>query len=111
VAQPNLYATNFRLKDITPRLVLRNTGSQMISATPRFIPAPGDPNNFIDLPSVTLNPNEIVDVDIEPLKAVTLGRSEFDHVSVQILNSGAPGSLIGALNGIDANRLTYDVPL
>ena len=60
---------------------------------------------------MTLNPNEIVDVDIEPLKAATLGRSKFDHVSVQILNSGAPGSLIGALNGIDANRLTYDVPL
>jgi IPT/TIG domain len=110
VAQPNLYATNFRLKAVTPRLLLRNTGSETISATPRFIPAAGDPNNFIDLPSVTLNPNQIVDVDVEPLRAATLGKSEFDHVSIQVLNDGAPGSLIGALNGIDS-RLAYDVPL
>jgi hypothetical protein len=112
VAQPNLYATNFRLKDVKPRLLLRNTSLQTISATPRFIPAPGDPNNFIDLPSLTLDPNQTADVDIEPLKATTLGKSEFDHVSIQVLNNGVPGSLIGALNGTDiANKMTYDVPL
>lgn len=112
VAQPNLYATNFRLKGVNPHLLLRNTGSQTISATPRFIPAPGDPNNFIDLPSVTLNPNESADIDLQPLQAATLGKSEFDHVSIQVLNNGAPGSLIGALNGIDVTRrITYDVPL
>jgi hypothetical protein len=61
---------------------------------------------------VTLGPNEIADVDIEPLKGAAYGRPEFDHVSIQVLNTGAPGSLIGALNGKDtANRMTYDVPL
>jgi IPT/TIG domain len=110
VAQPNLYATNFRLDGVQPRLLLRNTGLQTISATPRFIPAPGDPNNFIDLPSMTLNPNQTADVDMETLKAATLGKSEFDHVSIQVLNNGAPGSLIGALNGTD-NKMTYDIPL
>lgn len=111
-AQPNLYATNFRLKDVQPRLVLRNTGSQIISVTPRFIPAPGDPNNFIDLPTLSLDPDEVSDVNIEPLRAATLGKTEFDHVSIQILNNGAPGSLIGALNGTNAaNNMTYDVPL
>jgi hypothetical protein len=50
VAQPNLYATNFQLKDVKPRMLLRNTGTETISTIPRFIPAPGDPNNFIDLP-------------------------------------------------------------
>jgi len=111
-AQPNLYATNFRLESVKPRMLLRNTGTQTISATPRFIPAPGDPNNFIDLPSVSLQPNEIADVDIEPLKAAVSGRPDFDHVSIQVLNTGSPGSLIGALNGKDmVSRMTYDVPL
>lgn len=112
VAQPNLYATNFRLKDVKPRMLLRNTGTEMISAIPRFIAAPGDPNNFIDLPSVTLRPNEIAEVEMEPLKSAVFGRSEFDHVSIQVLNNGLSGSLIGTLNGTDtAKGMTYDVPL
>jgi hypothetical protein len=74
VAQPNLYATNFRLKDVKPRMLLRNTGTQTISAILRFIPAPGDPNNFIDLPGVSLVPNQIADVDLQPLKGAAYGR-------------------------------------
>jgi hypothetical protein len=112
VAQPNLYATNFRLKHVKPRMLLRNTGSEIIAAIPRFIPVPGDPNSFIDLPSISLRPNEIADVDLEPLKGAVYGRSDFDYVSVQMLNNGSPGSLIGALNGQDETRgMTYDVPL
>jgi hypothetical protein len=112
VAQANLYATNFRLAGVQPRLLLRNIGSQTISAIPRFIPAPGDPNHFIELPSVTLDPNGIAEVDIQPLKGAIYGISEFDHVSIQVLNNGAAGSLIGALTGKDdATGMTYDVPL
>jgi hypothetical protein len=112
VAQTNLYATNFRLKNVGARMLLRNTGTQTIAAIPRFVSAAGDPNNFIDLPSVTLAPNEITNVDIDPLKAAVAGRPEFDHVSVQVLNSGPRGSLIGALNGMDEmTGMTYDVPL
>lgn len=112
VAQPNLYATNFRLADVTPRLVLRNTGTTSVVATPRFIPVFGDAKTFIDLPAVSLNPGEIVNVDLDALKNATVGKTEFDHVSIQVLNSGTPGSLIGVLNGIDSrNKMTYDVPL
>ena len=112
VAQPNLYATNFRLKHVKPRMLLRNTGTETIAATPRFIPVAGDPNSFIDLPSMSLRPNEIADVDLEPLKGAVSGRSDFDDVSVQMLNTGSPGSLIGALNGQDETKgMTYDVPL
>jgi hypothetical protein len=78
IAQPNLYATNFRLKNVKPRMLLRNTGKETISATPRFIAAPGDPNKFIDLPSMTLRPNEIAEVDIEPLRAAVFGKPDFD---------------------------------
>ena len=112
VAQPNLYATNFRLRNVKPRMLLRNTGTETISAIPRFIPVFGDPNGFIDLPSVTLRPNEIADVDIEPLKGAVYGRADFDDVSIQVLNTGTSGSLIGALNGHDSSTgMTYDVPL
>ena len=112
VVQPNLYATNFRLRDSTPSMVLRNTGTQSIAVIPRFIPAPGDPNNFIDLPSTTLEPDEIKNIDIASFKAAVSGRSEFDRVSIQVLNSGPNGSLIGALNGVDEiTGMTYDVPL
>ncbi|HMG76124.1 MAG TPA: hypothetical protein VK582_21660, partial [Pyrinomonadaceae bacterium] len=112
IAQPNLYATNFRLKNVKPRMLLRNTGTETISATPRFIPVFGDPNGFMDLPSVTLRPNEIADIDIEPLKGAVYGRPEFDDVSIQVLNTGTSGSLIGALNGHDSSTgMTYDVPL
>lgn len=112
VAQPNLYATNFRLKNVKPRMLLQNTGTETISAIPRFIPVFGDPNGFMDLPSVTLRPNEIADIDIEPLKGAVYGRADFDDVSIQVLNTGSSGSLIGALNGQDrSNGMTYDVPL
>ena len=112
VAQPNLYATNFRLKDVKPSLVLRNTGTETIMATPRFIAALGSPDNFIDLATVTLAPNEVKNVDLEPLNSAVSGKPEFNHVSVQVLNNGKPGSLIGALNGNDSiKKMTYDVPL
>jgi len=66
----------------------------------------------MDLPSVTLRPNEIADVDIEPLKGGVYGRADFDDVSIQVLNTGTSGSLIGALNGHDSSTgMTYDVPL
>ncbi|HEU4713002.1 MAG TPA: hypothetical protein VFS76_15640 [Pyrinomonadaceae bacterium] len=112
VAQPNLYATNFRLKNVTPSLVLRNTGTETITTTPRFVPVSGNADNFIDLATVTLEPSEVVAVDLQPLKAAVDSKPDFDRVSVQVLNSGKPGSLIGALTGNDGTKkLTYDVPL
>lgn len=61
---------------------------------------------------MTLAPNGIAEVDIQPLKAAVFGISEFDHVSIQVLNTGSTGSLIGALTGKDDQTgMTYDVPL
>ncbi len=112
VAQPNLYATNFRLKDVKPKLVLRNTGVETIRATPKFIAVQGGPNAFIDLPYMSLAPNEVAHVDLQPLKSAVNGNPDFDNVSVQVLNDGKPGSLIGALSGTDdTSGITYDVPL
>jgi hypothetical protein len=42
----------------------------------RFNPVAGDPNNFIDLPSMNLGPSQMVDVDLEPLKGAISGRSD-----------------------------------
>jgi hypothetical protein len=66
VAQQNLFATNFRLHNVKPRLLLRNTGTESIVATPRFRPVNGDANNYIDLAGVTLSPNEIANIDLAP---------------------------------------------
>jgi len=110
--QPNLYSTRFRLANVKPRMLLRNTGAKTISATPRFLPVGDDPTTFIDLPALTIKPNEVVDVDLQPLESAVQGISKYDAVSIQVLNSGEPGSLIGALNGTDTvTGMTYDVPL
>jgi len=112
VVQPNLYSTRFRLKGVKPRILLRNTSLETITLTPRAVPVPGDPANFIDLPSLTLAAGEIADVDLQPLKAVAEGKPEYDQVAIQIINSGKAGSLVGALNGSDEiTGMTYDVPL
>lgn len=37
--QPNLFATDFRLKHVVPHLLLKNTGETAVSARPRFRPA------------------------------------------------------------------------
>jgi hypothetical protein len=112
VAQQNLYATNFRLHHVSPKLVLRNTGTQSLIATPRFRPAQGDPKDFIDLEAISLGPDEIKSIDLQSISAGTQGRADFDNVSIEVMNSGTKGSLIGALNGVDEKTgLTYDVPL
>jgi hypothetical protein len=112
VVQQNLFATNFRLHQVRPLLVLRNTGAEDIVATPRFRSVTGDPNNFIDLAAVNLGPNAIANIDLNSQAAGTQGNADFDEVSIEVMNTGAKGSLIGALYGIDeTTAMTYDVPL
>jgi len=112
VLQQDLFATNFRLDQVKPLMLLRNTGSESIVATPRFRPVKGDGTTFIDLPGMTLGPNEIASVDFAPLIAATRGQPDFNNVSIDVLNTGAKGSLVGALNGSDeVTGITYDVPL
>jgi hypothetical protein len=110
--QPNLYATNLRLKNAEPRIVLKNASDIAVSARPRFFTAKGEFDDPVELPAMTLAPQQIVEVDLSALRTAAASRTDLDSVSVQIENSGAPGSLIGAAYSSD-NRtgLTYDVPL
>ncbi|HEX8565743.1 MAG TPA: hypothetical protein VF648_08730 [Pyrinomonadaceae bacterium] len=112
IAQPNLYATNFRLKDSTPHLVLKNTSDNPVTAQPRFLPASGEGSGVVELPAVTIAANAIKEVDLTGLVTAAKTRADLDSVSVQIINSGAAGSLVGAIN--TTNNLTkvdYDIPL
>lgn len=110
--QPNLYAVNLGLKNATPRMVLKNTSQNEISAQPRFFSAAGEQGSPVDFPSLTLRPQQIVDVDLSALRQAAASRTDLDSVSVQIVSSGAPGSLIGAAYSTEhVTGLTYDVPL
>jgi hypothetical protein len=110
--QPNLYATNLRLRNTIPRMILKNTSEVEVSARPRFFSDSGEQGSPVDLPTVTLGPQQTVDVELRPLTEAAASRTDFDSVSVQVVNSGTPGSLIAALYSTDrSTHLSYDVPL
>ncbi|HKP37390.1 MAG TPA: hypothetical protein VJT71_11065 [Pyrinomonadaceae bacterium] len=112
IVQPNLYATNLRLRHAEPRIVLKNTSIAPISARPRFFTVNGELDNPVELPTMALLPEQIVEVDLTALRTAAASRTDFDSVSVEIENSGAPDSLIGAAYSSDnLTALTYDVPL
>lgn len=112
VVQPHLFATNLRLKNSLPRMVLKNTSDTEVTAQPRFRPAAGEGGVVVELPPLKLNAQEAVEVDLGPLVIAAAGRSDLESVSVQVTNTGSPGSLIGALNSLRTDTGTfYDVPL
>lgn len=109
-AQQKLFATNFRLKNTSSRLLLRNTSSNSLIATPKFYPqGDGEP---AALPSVTLNAGQSKEVNLQPLRNAAADRDDMDSVSVEIGNTGTAGSLIGALYAKNNNTgVGYDIPL
>lgn len=110
--QPNLYATNLRLINTNARMVLKNTSDITVSGRPRFLSAAGEEGHPVELPAVTLSPGQIVDVDLSAVREAAASRTDFDSVSVQVMNSGTPGSLIGALySAEETTQLAHDVPL
>jgi len=112
VAQPNLYATNFRLHHVSSKIVLRNPSDQSLIATPRLRSVKGSPNDFIDSSVISLSAGEIKSVDLDSISRAAHRRSDFDTVSIEVMNSGGNGSLIAALNGVDETTgMAYDVPL
>jgi len=112
VRQPNLYATNLRLKKSDPHVVLKNISNEPITATPKFLPLEGNAGNPLELPSVPLAAQEAREVDLAPLMKAAAKRDDFEMVSVQVSNSGPTASLIGALCSIDkASSITYEAPL
>src|SRR5207247_1032267 len=51
-------------------------------------------------------------LDVAPLVLAAADREDFARVSVEIDNSGPPGSLIGGLSAVSRDgRRSYDVPL
>lgn len=109
--QPNLFATNFRVKNSSVRLLLKNTSTTSITAQPRFRPMEGNAS-AVELSPIALAPNEIKELNLQSLLTAAATRTDLDAVSVQIENNGAAGSLIGAL--YSTNQTTgvfYDVPL
>jgi hypothetical protein len=93
-------------------MVLKNIGDEVISATPRFIPLAGESGNGFGLPTLSLEPHQATEVDLEPLRTAAKAGPDFDMVSVQVVNDGGAGSLIGGLYSTDSKTaITYDVPL
>ncbi len=112
VAQPNLYSTNFRLKETTPHIILKNTTANTITARPRFLPTAGEGSGVIELPAVTIMPKAVKELNLTSLVNAAKTRSDLDTVSVQIINSGDKGSLIGAANFTNnTTGIDYDIPL
>lgn len=110
--QPNLYATNLRLATANARMVLKNTSDADLTARPRFFSSAGEQGNPVELPPLTLQPHQVVDVDLSGLREAASTRTDLASVSAQVLNNGAPGSLIGTLYSTNRiTQLTYDVPL
>jgi hypothetical protein len=111
--QPDLFGNGLRLDGATPRMVLKNTSSVMITATPQFIPLEGNGGGrSVTLPSLALKPQQTADVDLGMLIKLARDRKDLATVSVAVANSGAPGSLIGALySSNNATGISYDVPL
>jgi hypothetical protein len=112
IRQPHLFATRLRVKDNTVRMVLKNTSDAAISARPRFLPESGETGAALELPVLAINPHQAVEVDMKPLLTAASSRNDLNVVSVQVLNDGPNGSLIGSLCSINqAGQTVYDVPL
>jgi hypothetical protein len=113
VKQAHLFATGFRVKDVTPHMVLKNTSSEQITALPKFITLAGiGAGQPVIIPEVTLAANETREIDLTQLFKEARGRKDLDRVSVEVLNSGPAGTLIGSLYGTDKNvSMNYETPL
>lgn len=109
--QPNLYATNFKVKNRASHLFLKNTTAANITVEPRFYPMEGTGTPF-ELPQTSLTPNQIIELDLTSLITAAGTRTDLETVSVQIINNGAAGSLIGALYSSEQTTgITQDIPL
>jgi hypothetical protein len=111
--QQNLFANGFRLGGVTPHMVLKNTGTLPVIAQPEFITLGGTASAPpVSLPDVNLAAGETKEVDLTPLLQSRGSRPDLDVVSVQVTNSGAPGTLIGSFHGINNKTgMSYDTPL
>jgi hypothetical protein len=111
IVQPKLFANNFRVKNSESHLLLKNTTTASITAQAHFRPTDGS-GEPVTLQPITLNPSEITEVNLRVLQTAAINREDLDSVSVEIDNTGAAGSLIGALYSKNQTTgVVYDVPL
>src|SRR5205807_8954820 len=108
--QPNLYGKGLGLRGKTSHMVLMNTTTNSILVAPQFTPSTG--RSPYALPEISLGPDEVREVDLSPLVQTARRRRDLDVVSVEVVNTSGPGSVIGSLYAIDDNNHTsYDIPL
>ncbi len=111
IRQPHLFATNLRLKDASPRLVLKNIGDSPLSAKPIFVPPNGESSSAFESPAVSIEPHQVVEVDLQRLQKKAAKRG-LDMVSVKVVNESSANNLIGSLYSTDPQTsITSDVPL
>ena len=92
--------------------MLRNTTTSPLTARPKFFPTGENTGNVIVLPQVTVPANGIKQLDLTSLVSAAQSRPDLDSVSVQIINNGASGSLVGAANFKNSvTGVEYDIPL
>lgn len=110
--QSHLFANGFRLGGVTPHMVLKNTSASALTAQPKFLASGGVSADPVSLPDVSLAPGETKEIDLATLLQAAGSRPDLDVVSVQVANSGAPGTLIGSLYGVNnSTGVNYDTPL
>jgi hypothetical protein len=109
--QANLFASNLHVADAWPSLALKNTSDINVTATPVILSFDSS-QPPIDLKPVILVPHASVLVPLQALLDAVASRTDLAHVSIQVLSTGAPGALIGALSALsrDAAHM-YDIPL
>lgn len=64
MVQQHLFATNMPLRGYEPHILLSNTSDASILAQPRFRSASGEGGGPVELPSISLPPHEIVELDL-----------------------------------------------
>jgi hypothetical protein len=109
--QPHLFATNLRVGGASPAMALKNTSDTSVTVTPRFHPVDESGPPFA-LPPLTLPARTAKSIDLGSLVAAAAERRDLTQVSVEVLNDGPPGSVIGGLVAFGARgAYNYDVPL
>jgi hypothetical protein len=114
--QPNLYATNVPVTNSDVHITLFNPSQSQVVVTPKAISSI-QAGASLDLPSMSLKPQEVVSVDVTTLQERAESDPAFGNVAVMVSSTGEPGSLVGHLSSTQIpssaqkGSLTIDVPL
>ncbi|MGH9760356.1 MAG: Ig-like domain-containing protein, partial [Blastocatellia bacterium] len=93
-------------------LVLANTGGESSQAAISVEYTLASVPHRIQLPSVTLAPRDIQQIDLAQALAARGILGPFDDDGVDIIYAGAPGTVIGRLTSLDQTRdFSFDVPV